>query len=200
MSKHTPGVARVAFGTLVTVSPIGCVEGSKVIAECQNQSNPEMAMHNARRVAALWNLMAEFETDEFEGKELHEFIKQRTRLNHMNAAGGGASFQFEGGACGMLVEAFAAQFKQSGATNYLELGFEHPDTGPVTVTMQRKEGVSPAQKLDVVTKQRDELVAAYKNLLYMQGTNPMHGGEDTDLRDAKIRMAAALKAANGGEA
>lgn len=53
------------------------------------------------------------------------------------------------------------------------------------------------KKINLLVAQRDELVAAYTNLLYMQGSKPMSGGEDTDLRDAKIRMGAAVKAAKG---
>ncbi len=46
-----------------------------------------------------------------------------------------------------MAESFADQFKSSGAVNYLELLFDHSEVGPLTVTMQRVDGLTPAQKL-----------------------------------------------------
>ncbi|MNH37244.1 hypothetical protein D3C79_981240 [compost metagenome] len=65
----------------------------------------------------------------------------------------------------MLVSSFAAQFKANGATNYLELRGSHPETGPFTITMQRAEGLTPADKLSAMTKQRDVLLEALKGVL-----------------------------------
>jgi hypothetical protein len=60
----------------------------------------------------------------------------------------------------MLAASFAGQFKASGATNYLELSGSHPETGPFIITMQRKYGLTPADKLAAMTKQRDVLLDA----------------------------------------
>lgn len=69
----------------------------------------------------------------------------------------------EGGAAQVLAEALAAQFKEAGAENYLELVFSADQTsvGPLVVTVQRGEGKTPGQlrqeteqKLD---RQRDTL-------------------------------------------
>ena len=47
-----------------------------------------------------------------------------------------------------MIEAFAGQFKQSGATNYFEIGFTHDELGPFTVTIQRVHGITPSQRID----------------------------------------------------
>jgi hypothetical protein len=60
----------------------------------------------------------------------------------------------------MVAASFAGQFKANGATNYLELSGNHPETGPFTITMQRTHGLTSAQKLAAMTKQRDVLLEA----------------------------------------
>ncbi|HEN3551558.1 TPA: hypothetical protein U5E08_003928 [Yersinia enterocolitica] len=60
---------------------------------------------------------------------------------------GSFGFTFSGLAIQIMAESFADQFKSSGAVNYLELLFDHSEVGPLTVTMQRVDGLTPAQKL-----------------------------------------------------
>ena len=64
----------------------------------------------------------------------------------------------------IMAEAFADQFKSSGAVNYLELLFEHKEIGPLTVTMQRVEGLTPSQKL-AAAEQREEHLKATVDVL-----------------------------------
>ncbi|WP_143182179.1 ead/Ea22-like family protein [Serratia fonticola] len=59
-----------------------------------------------------------------------------------------------------MAEAFADQFKSSGAVNYLELLFEHCDLGQLTVTMQRANGLTPAQKLAAAEQRECHLKAS----------------------------------------
>ncbi|UCF25210.1 MAG: hypothetical protein JSV72_07340 [Ralstonia sp.] len=53
----------------------------------------------------------------------------------------------KGAAAQIFAEAFAAQFKDSGATNYLEvhLASNDPAVGELLVTLQRKQGKTPHQ-------------------------------------------------------
>ncbi|ELM3751427.1 hypothetical protein RYR31_002596 [Aeromonas dhakensis] len=114
---------------------------------------------DARRLAACWNLLDGYATEELEGVTLAEFVAKQAYINEMNTHGG-LSISMSGMAVQALVASFAGQFKVSGATNYLELSGNHPETGPFTITMQRKHGLTPAEKLEATTKQRDALSSA----------------------------------------
>ncbi len=48
-------------------------------------------------------------------------------------------------ASAMFATMFAGEFVRSGARNYLELGYNVPEMGEFTVTIQRKEGKTPEQ-------------------------------------------------------
>ncbi|WP_277268335.1 hypothetical protein [Pantoea septica] len=111
-----------------------------------------------RRIAACVNAFEGIPTDRIEGKDLGEILAGEVRLHGAGPrADGGFGFEFSGGICQLMVEAYAEQFRQSGAINYLELLFNHSDIGPLTITMQRVEGLTPAQKLAQAEAQRDSL-------------------------------------------
>ncbi|MFM5744437.1 hypothetical protein ACET6W_17285 [Aeromonas veronii] len=114
---------------------------------------------NARRIVSCWNLLHGYPTEELEGVTLSEFVAKQAYLNEMTT-NGGLSISMSGMAVQALAASFAGQFKASGATNYLELSGNHPETGPFTITMQRKHGLTPAEKLAAMTKQRDALSSA----------------------------------------
>lgn len=115
---------------------------------------------NARRLVACWNAFEDIATDRIAGKSLGEFLAGELYLNKAEPKpDGGFGFTFSGLAVQLMAESFADQLKQSGAVNYLELLFEHAEIGPLTVTMQRVEGLTPAQKLAKAEAQRDELMA-----------------------------------------
>jgi|GEM_PF-1117073 len=114
----------------------------------------------ARRIAACVSAFEGIPTDRIEGKNLGEILAGEVRLNGAGPrADGGFGFEFSGGVCQLMAEAYAEQFRQSGAINYLELLFHHSDIGPLTITMQRIEGLTPAQKLAQAEAQRDALAA-----------------------------------------
>lgn len=101
-----------------------------------------------RRIAACVSAFEGIPTDRIEGKNLGEILAGEVRLHGAGPrADGGFGFEFSGGVCQLMAEAYAEQFRQSGAINYLELLFNHSDIGPLTITMQRVEGLTPAQKL-----------------------------------------------------
>lgn len=114
-----------------------------------------------RRITACVNAFEGIPTDRIEGKNLGEILAGEVRLHGAGPrADGGFGFEFSGGICQLMANAYAQQFRQSGAINYLELLFNHSDIGPLTITMQRVEGLTPAQKLAQAEAQRDDLLAA----------------------------------------
>ncbi len=61
-------------------------------------------------------------------------------------------------ASAMFATMFAGEFVRSGARNYLELGYNVPEMGEFTVTIQRKEGKTPGERiaeLEAVVDQRN---------------------------------------------
>jgi len=118
-----------------------------------------------RRIAACVNAFDGIPTERIEGKDLGQILAGELRLNSAGPKkDGGFGFEFSGGVCQLLAEAYADQFKQSGAINYLELLFDHTEIGPLTITMQRVEGLTPAQKLAKVEAERDALAAELSRL------------------------------------
>ncbi|HDQ0482806.1 TPA: hypothetical protein P7P90_004452 [Salmonella enterica] len=61
-------------------------------------------------------------------------------------------------ASAMFATMFAGEFVRSGARNYLDLGYNVPEMGEFTVTIQRKEGKTPGERiaeLEAVVDQRN---------------------------------------------
>ncbi|TNI98276.1 hypothetical protein [Aeromonas veronii] len=114
---------------------------------------------NASRIVACWNLLDGYPTKELEGVTLAEFVAKQAFISQFDA-NDGINLSISGVAVQLLAASFAGQFKASGATNYLEMSGNHPETGPFTITMQRKHGLTPAEKLAAMTKQRDVLLDA----------------------------------------
>ena len=115
-----------------------------------------------KRTAACLGAFEGIETDRIAGKTLGEFLAGEIHLNKAEPKPDGSfGFTFSGFAVQIMAEAFAEQFKASGAVNYLELLFIHQDIGPLTVTMQRTEGLSPAQKLAEAEKRETHLQASF---------------------------------------
>ncbi|WP_368207648.1 hypothetical protein [Aeromonas sp. s12] len=114
---------------------------------------------NGRRIVACWNLLDGYPTKDLEGVTLAEFVAKQAFISQFDA-NDGVNLSISGVAVQLLAASFAGQFKASGATNYLEMSGNHPETGPFTITMQRKHGLTPAEKLEAMTKQRDVLLDA----------------------------------------
>ena len=119
---------------------------------------------NGRRIVACWNLLDGYPTEELEGVTLAEFVAKQAFISQFDA-NDGINLSISGVAVQLLAASFAGQFKASGATNYLEMSGNHPETGPFTITMQRKHGLTPAEKLAAMTKQRDVLLEALNGVL-----------------------------------
>ncbi|HDL6714465.1 TPA: hypothetical protein PXJ64_000493 [Yersinia enterocolitica] len=118
------------------------------------------------RADACVNAFEGIETERFAGKSIGEFLTGEVRLNKAEPKPDGSfGFTFSGLAIQIMAESFADQFKSSGAVNYLELLFDHSEVGPLTVTMQRVERLTPAQKLAAVEAQ---LEAAQKSNSFLK--------------------------------
>lgn len=64
----------------------------------------------------------------------------------------------------MFAMMFAGEFKRSGAKNYLELLYEVPEFGELTVTIQKVDGKTPAQRiaeLEALTEEQDQRLMDY---------------------------------------
>lgn len=98
---------------------------------------------DARRIVACWNLLHGYHTEELEGVTLAEFVASHPELAEK-----------------ALIAAYSSLFAERGATNYLEVKGARPELGPFTITLQRTEGLTPVEKLEAMTKQRDLLLEA----------------------------------------
>ena len=166
MSEHTKGLLRVGHsGAVVADHPVPEMSGSDAVEYYGGHLVAEsVTAANARRLAACWNLLDGYDTKELEGVSLAEFVAKQAYLKEMNTHDG-LNISMSGIALQMVAASFAGQFKANSATNYLELSGSHPETGPFTITMQRTHGLTPAQKLAAMTKQRDVLLDALNGVL-----------------------------------
>lgn len=166
MNEHTKGLLRVGHsGAVVADHPVPEMSGSDAVEYFGGHLVAEsVTAANARRLAACWNLLDGYDTKELEGVSLAEFVAKQAYLKEMNTHDG-LNISMSGIALQMVAASFAGQFKANSATNYLELSGSHPETGPFTITMQRTHGLTPAQKLAAMTKQRDVLLDALNGVL-----------------------------------
>ncbi|MDE1139953.1 MAG: hypothetical protein PW999_09920 [Paraburkholderia tropica] len=84
---------------------------------------------------------------------------KEVRLTGMHPIGGALHIGLEGGACKIFAESFAEQFRESCATNYVEMTLESNDAeiGELLVTLQRVQGKTPAQLRREAEAERDAL-------------------------------------------
>ncbi|MFQ2467588.1 hypothetical protein ACK312_04710 [Aeromonas caviae] len=167
MSEHTKGLlATFEVGDNGSLA-LGSEDKTSLLTIVDEDGINFAALYHAadaKRLAACWNLLDGYDTEELEGVSLAEFVAKRAYLNEMTT-NDGLNISMSGMALQMVAASFAGQFKANGATNYLELSGSHPETGPFTITMQRTHGLTPAQKLAAMTKQRDVLREALNGVL-----------------------------------
>lgn len=119
---------------------------------------------NARRIAACWNFCEGIETGQMEGNTFEEYVVNQAFINGMTPSDKGMNIDVSGLAAQLMAASFAGQFVGSGAINFLSMHMSHREIGEFVVTMQRKNGVSPAQKLKQAEAQRDELLEVLKHI------------------------------------
>lgn len=125
---------------------------------------------DAKRLAACWNLLHEFDTEAIEAGSFADFIGQQVYQHEIENANSG-ELRLSDVSMQLMAAGFAGKMKANAAENYMEFGLFHPETGHITLTVQRTEGITPAQKLAAMTKQRDELLAALEEIA---GCDPYH--------------------------
>ena len=130
-------------------------------SECLEQARLN-GMGSEREAA----LMAKLESAEGENTKLRKALTEKviseTMLRNLSLGNGSINASFEGGAVHLFVDAFAEQFLESDATNYLEMSFHSNVTGPLVVTLQRVNGKTPHQLRAEVEQERDALRAELK--------------------------------------
>lgn len=118
---------------------------------------------DARRIVACWNLLHEFDTEAIEAGTFADFIGQQVYQHEIENANSG-ELRLSDVSLQLMAAGFAGKMKANAAENYMEFGLFHPETGHITLTVQRKEGLTPAQKLAAMTKQRDVLREALNDV------------------------------------
>ncbi|EAN5880877.1 TPA: hypothetical protein M4731_003523 [Salmonella enterica] len=111
--------------------------------------------HIAKRWSQQWKKL------EKRANEFDRFMDAMDTAKEALAAGTPLDLEslFKGEmASAMFATMFAGEFVRSGARNYLELGYNVPEMGEFTVTIQRKEGKTPGERiaeLEAVVDQRN---------------------------------------------
>ncbi|MFM5462686.1 hypothetical protein ACET66_01135 [Aeromonas simiae] len=145
------------------------VDGHSAIAEVvvrmegQPEDSPKLVAF-AGRLVACYNLLHEFDTKAIEAGTFADLIGQQMFLHEIENANSG-ELRLSDVSLQLMAAGFAGKMKANAAENYMEFGLFHPETGPIIITVQRAEGLTPTQKLDAVTKQRDVLLEALNGVM-----------------------------------
>ncbi|AJQ53972.1 TPA: hypothetical protein F3L15_09470 [Aeromonas hydrophila] len=142
MSEHTKGLLALFRNG----KSVGSADGTGVCEVWPRDENgfPDgEGRANARRIIACWNLLDGYDTKELEGVSLAEFVANHAELAEK-----------------AIIAVYTGLFAERDATNYLEVKGARPELGPFTITLQRTEGLTPVEKLEAMTKQRDALSSA----------------------------------------
>lgn len=158
--------ALLKSGDTASVRPFFDVQGSSPLYSQEYVSALlEKSKEKDERAIACVNAFEGIDTERIAGKSLGEFLAGELYLNKAEPKQDGSfGFTFSGLAVQLMADCFADQFKSSGAINYLELLFEHAEVGEMTVTMQRVEGLTPAQKLAAAEQRIAELEQAMRHI------------------------------------
>ncbi|HFF8963685.1 hypothetical protein V6135_02155 [Klebsiella pneumoniae] len=113
---------------------------ARINAECGEHLSPAETME----------LVEALEKAQTEAEELSKFKEVMTSAAEALKAGKPLNIEslFKGEmASSMFAMMFAGEFVRSGATNYLELLYDVPEFGEMTVTLQKVEGKTPGQRI-----------------------------------------------------
>lgn len=162
MSEHTKGLlATFEVGNNGNLA-LGSEDKTSLLTIVDEDGIDFAALYraaDARRIVACWNLLHEFDTEAIEVGTFADFIGKQVYLHEIENANSG-ELRLSDVSLQLMAAGFAGKMKANAAENYMEFGLFHPDTGPITITIQRAEGLTPAQKLAAMTKQRDVLLDA----------------------------------------
>lgn len=162
MTEHTKGLlATFEVGDNGNLA-IGSEDKTSLLTIVDEDGIDFAALYHAadaRRIVACWNLLHEFDTKAIEAGSFADFIGKQVYQHEIENANSG-ELRLSDVSLQLMAAGFAGKMKANAAENYMEFGLSHPDTGPITITVQRAEGLTPAQKLAAMTKQRDVLLEA----------------------------------------
>lgn len=162
MTEHTKGLlATFEVGDNGNLA-IGSEDKTSLLTIVDEDGIDFAALYHAadaRRIVACWNLLHEFDTKAIEAGSFADFIGKQVYQHEIENANSG-ELRLSDVSLQLMAAGFAGKMKANAAENYMEFGLFHPDTGPITITVQRAEGLTPAQKLAAMTKQRDVLLEA----------------------------------------
>lgn len=162
MTEHTKGLlATFEVGDSGNLA-IGSEDKTSLLTIVDEDGIDFAALYraaDARRIVACWNLLHEFDTEAIEVGTFADFIGKQVYLHEIGNANSG-ELRLSDVSLQLMAAGFAGKMKANAAENYMEFGLLHPETGPITITVQRAEGLTPAQKLAAMTKQRDVLSSA----------------------------------------
>ncbi|MCW9452128.1 ead/Ea22-like family protein [Klebsiella michiganensis] len=152
--KATPGPWGVARDGKTLVSnqshPIATVSDAmhRMLADGSTGKDAEfIALANPANILALVEAL---EKAQQEAEELSKFKEVMTSAAEALKAGSPLNLEslFKGElASAMFAMMLAGEFIRSGATNYLELLYDAPEFGGMTVTLQKVEGKTPGQRI-----------------------------------------------------
>lgn len=127
-----------------------------------------IAMANPANILALVEAM---EKAQQEAEELSKFKEVMTSAAEALKAGEPLNLEslFKGElASAMFAMMFAGEFVRSGATNYLELLYDVPEFGEMTVTLQKVEGKTPGQRIAELESRTVKLPKPHAHLIWIQ--------------------------------
>ena len=204
MTEHTKGLlATFEVGENGNLA-IGSEDKTSLLTIVDEDGIDFAALYHAadaRRLAACWNLLHEFDTEAIEAGTFADFIGKQVYQHEIENANSG-ELRLSDVSLQLMAAGFAGKMKANAAENYMEFGLFHPETGPFTITMQRTHGLTPAQKLAAMTKQRDVLLEALNGVLGVmnnsQGVAGWHkNGAIATWDELLPEVAAALEFAEG---
>ena len=103
---------------------------------------------------AIAVMLAEIVRLRKEVDECHSIMSEDVHIEKLNYENGRLDIRGTHPLLSSLIAEVVSMFKSAGAENYFEMEGYHPDTGPLTFTIQRREGKSPGR---IAQELRDEL-------------------------------------------
>lgn len=154
------------------VDDVSCWEGSNAERMCTQLEAAVKRLNDAvghEREGYEAAIASSFEIDALRERceklelVLVDKLSAATLMTGMNVQNGGVEIGLQGGAASLLAEMLAQQYKDSGATNYMEVSFTSRECVPgekFIVTAQRVTGQTPHQFRVQAEAQRDALGVA----------------------------------------
>lgn len=141
----------------------------------------EMICRDGAETSEIWErtvtpenilaLVEALEKAQQEAEELSKFKEVMTSAAEALKAGEPLNLEslFKGElASAMFAMMFAGEFVRSGATNYLELLYDVPEFGEMTVTLQKVEGKTPGQRIAELESRTVKLPKPHAHLIWIQ--------------------------------